>query len=179
MSDSNVRVMFFIGVLFVVIAGVGFTVANMPGLQEWIAERSTTQTATEYARPSTVEDIRQAAWFIGFLFAFLAAVFFAVTFMVRDSGTSQEDLVRQALAGSTWDLDDNATVTTFTTTSSGSGDEIANLVRDALAGARGGSESASAGGSLDAQLAQLSRLHESGALTADEFAAAKKRLLGL
>lgn len=33
--------------------------------------------------------------------------------------------------------------------------------------------------SIDAQLAQLTHLHERGALTPDEVAAAKRRLLGL
>jgi hypothetical protein len=107
----------------------------------------------------------------------MALVFFAVSRIPVSTDDSQEELVRRALAGSNWNADDNTTVTTYTTTASGSGDDIARLVRDALAGtAPAGGQG---GGSIDAQLAQLTRLHESGALTAEEFAAAKKRLLGL
>jgi hypothetical protein len=177
MIDSHRRVLLAIGVLFVIIGGVSIAVASMPGLQEWIAERTTTQTATEYARPSTVEDVRHVSWFGGILFLVLAFVFFAVSRIRDTTGDSQDELVRRALADSTWNLDDNTTVTTYTTTGD-SGDDIAKLVRDALAGTatRGGAHE---GGSIDAQLAQLSRLHESGALTSEEFAAAKKRLLGL
>ena len=176
MPDNNRRVMLFLGVIFLFIAGAGLAVANMPPFQEWIAESAIAQSADG---SSEAGDVRIGAWFIGGLFLVLALVFMGVTFIPAATSDSHEDLVRQAPAGASWNMDDDATVTTYTATVSGSSDEIADLVRDALAGARTAQGETNPPGSVEAQLAGLSRLHENGLLTAEEFAAAKKRLLGL
>lgn len=57
--------------------------------------------------------------------------------------------------------------------------QVASIIRERMAGAKSQSGPIASPSSLAAELAQLAKLLESGALTQGQFEAAKKRLLGL
>jgi hypothetical protein len=165
-----------LAVLFVALAAVALVVANVDSLTVWVAERSTTQTATEYARPSTVSDIRQAGWFVGILFLFVSAIFVIVGRAVRASAVETdgdtEQLARtlgDALGGSRGVFDQ--TSFTFDVRDD---EDAARAVQQAFGGLR----LSGSGASIDAQLEKLAELHRQGALSDSEFEAAKKRVLG-
>jgi hypothetical protein len=172
------RTFLILGVLFLGLAGIALVAATVSPFTEWIAERSTTQTATEYARESTVEDVRQAGWFVGILFVVLAGVFLWVARIVATSAEPSSDAAAQ-LKELLGDVDNTSVVNySFDVTDD---PEATRVVQDALgrAGVRFSSAGGPAGaGSISEQLAQLSELHRSGVLSDAEFASAKKRLLG-